>query len=59
MAKSYQVACLHDTSIASLFDVSGSADISFNAPCYLLPSDPGRAKFGIFGGPLIYLWENY
>jgi MSHA biogenesis protein MshQ len=50
--------------------VVGSADISLNAPSYLLgssngagvnPSKAGRATFGVYKGPseLIYLHENY
>lgn len=39
-------------------NVSGSADISLNAPAYL-PSAPGRATFGIYRSPLIYRRENY
>jgi MSHA biogenesis protein MshQ len=38
--------------------VSGSVNISLNAPIYL-PSTTGLATFGIFRSPLIYRRENY
>lgn len=39
-------------------NVSGSADITLNAPAYV-PSVAGRATFGIYRSPLIYRRENY
>ena len=38
--------------------VSGSVDLSLNAPTYL-PNAGARATFGIFKSPLIYRRENY
>lgn len=38
--------------------VSGSVGLLLNAPTYL-PSNEGRATFGIFRSPLIYRRENY
>jgi len=38
--------------------VSGSANLSLNAPTYL-PSSSARATFGIYKSPLIYRRENY
>ncbi|MES2948868.1 MAG: DUF6701 domain-containing protein [Pseudomonadota bacterium] len=38
--------------------VSGSVGLLLNAPTYL-PSNEGRATFGIFKSPLIYRRENY
>jgi MSHA biogenesis protein MshQ len=38
--------------------VSGSVDLSLNAPTYL-PSAASRATFGIYKSPLIYRRENY
>jgi uncharacterized repeat protein (TIGR01451 family) len=38
--------------------VSGSVNLTLNAPSYLL-RNTGRATFGIYKSPLIYLRENY
>lgn len=38
--------------------VAGNVDLSFNAPSYL-PSNVGRATFGVYKSPLIYRRENY
>jgi len=42
-------------------NATGSADISLNAPSYLLgpAPDSARATFGIYKSPLIYRRENY
>jgi hypothetical protein len=39
--------------------VAGSANISLDAPSYLLPSTTGKATFGVYKSPLIYRRENF